>query len=71
MKTAVSLFKGLPTHDFLAAKGIVPSTTETYTLAQLQDAAKASFGQEASWGCKRSGGRWELNQVGRPCHTGK
>ncbi|KAL8292926.1 hypothetical protein RQP46_000620 [Phenoliferia psychrophenolica] len=62
-KTAVNLFKGLPTHDFLADHGIVPSVTATYTLAQLQAAAVDKFGHEASWGCKRSSKGWELNQV--------
>ncbi|KAL8280767.1 hypothetical protein RQP46_006771 [Phenoliferia psychrophenolica] len=56
---AVSLFKSLPTYDWLSAAGIVPSTSATYTLAQLQQVANARFGQDAIWNC-RSG---ELNEV--------
>lgn len=41
----------------------MPSVTQDYTLAQLQNAAKDHFGHEASWGCKRSSKGWELNQV--------
>ncbi|KAI0396284.1 ribonuclease T2-like protein [Xylariaceae sp. FL0594] len=37
---AVDIFKGLPSYDFLAAAGIVPSTTKTYTLAAIQAALK-------------------------------
>lgn len=51
---AVREFKLLPTHDWLAAAGIVPSLTATYTLAQLQAVAVKNHGHEATWGC--SGG---------------
>lgn len=43
----VSLFKSLPTYDWLSAAGIVPSTSTTYTLAQLQAVANARFGHDA------------------------
>ncbi|BGP12162.1 hypothetical protein JCM10213_004728 [Rhodosporidiobolus nylandii] len=49
---AVSLFKSLPTYDWLAADGIVPSETATYTLEQLQAVAKKHHsGFEIYWGC--------------------
>ncbi|KAI5480638.1 ribonuclease T2 [Pseudohyphozyma bogoriensis] len=51
---AVALFKTLPTYDWLADAGIVPSTTATYTLAQLQAVANAKFGYDAIWGCSGS-----------------
>ncbi|GAA5960335.1 hypothetical protein JCM21900_006533 [Sporobolomyces salmonicolor] len=48
---AVALFKTLPTYTWLAAAGIHPSTSQTYTLAQLQSVAVQNFGYEAIWGC--------------------
>ncbi|GAA6062865.1 hypothetical protein JCM10212_000787 [Sporobolomyces blumeae] len=56
---ATDLFKSLPTFDWLASAGIVPSTTKTYTLAQLQQVAKSKFGYEAIWNCQNG----ELNEV--------
>jgi len=41
---AVSLFKTLPTYDWLADAGIVPSTSKTYTLAAIQTVLKAHHG---------------------------
>lgn len=41
----VSLFKDLPTYSWLVAAGIKPSTTATYSLAQLQAVAKENFGE--------------------------
>lgn len=41
----VSLFKTLPTYQWLADAGIVPSTSATYTLDQLQAVAKDRFGE--------------------------
>ncbi|GAA6024509.1 hypothetical protein JCM11491_006680, partial [Sporobolomyces phaffii] len=55
----VSLFKTLPTYSWLSAAGIVPSTTKTYTLAQLQAVAKANFGYDAVWNCQKG----VLNEV--------
>ncbi|BGP28321.1 Ribonuclease T2-like [Rhodotorula toruloides] len=52
---AVELFRSLPTYDWLAADGIVPSTNQTYTLAQLQAVAKKHHGYEAIWGCTKQG----------------
>lgn len=47
----VKLFKKLPTYDWLAAEGIVPTTNQTYTLDQLQAAARKHFGYEVRFGC--------------------
>ncbi|RWA10200.1 hypothetical protein EKO27_g4911 [Xylaria grammica] len=44
---AVSLFKTLPTYDWLAAAGIVPSSTQTYTLAAIQEVLTAHHGHNA------------------------
>jgi ribonuclease T2 len=48
---AVSLFKTLPTYDWLAAAGIVPSTTATYTLAAIQAALTAHHGHNVVIRC--------------------
>jgi hypothetical protein len=40
---AVDLYKGLPSFDWLAAAGIVPSLTATYTRAQIEAALGAHF----------------------------
>ncbi|CAE7185265.1 unnamed protein product [Rhizoctonia solani] len=39
----VNLFKTLTTYDFLGAAGIYPSSTATYTLAQINAAVKAKW----------------------------
>ncbi|GAA5879383.1 hypothetical protein JCM1840_006029 [Sporobolomyces johnsonii] len=57
---AVSLFKTLPTYTWLADAGILPSTSQTYTLAQLQSVAVQNFGYEAIWGCTDNN---ELDEV--------
>ncbi|KAI0516829.1 ribonuclease t2 [Xylaria bambusicola] len=51
---AVDLFKSLPTYDWLAAAGIVPSSTATYTLAAIQAALTAHHGQEVVIRCSGS-----------------
>ncbi|KAI1158190.1 ribonuclease t2 [Nemania serpens] len=56
---AVGLFKTLPTYDWLAAAGIVPSATKTYTLAAIQAVLTAHHGHNAVIRC--SGG--ELNEL--------
>lgn len=56
---SVALFKSLPTYSWLTAAGIVPSTTATYTLAQLQAVASARTGKQAVWNC-RSGALSEV-----------
>ncbi|BGP52536.1 hypothetical protein JCM8202_003174 [Rhodotorula sphaerocarpa] len=62
----VKLFKKLPTYDWLAAEGIVPTTNQTYTLDQLQAAARKHFGYEAIWGCTSGN---ELNEAWYGFHT--
>ncbi|OBT69838.1 hypothetical protein VE03_00989 [Pseudogymnoascus sp. 23342-1-I1] len=49
---AVELNKGLNSYKILADAGITPSATTTYTLAQIQDALKASHGFIPTVGCK-------------------
>ncbi|KAF5875591.1 putative ribonuclease t2 protein [Botrytis fragariae] len=51
---AVDLFKILPTYTWLANAGIVPSTTKTYTSAQIQAAITAGFGYPATIQCTSS-----------------
>ncbi|GAW21577.1 hypothetical protein ANO14919_111000 [Xylariales sp. No.14919] len=51
---AVSLFKTLPTYDWLAAAGIVPSSTQTYTLAAIQEVLTAHHGHNAIIRCSGS-----------------
>ena len=50
----MSLFKSLPTYDWLGAAGITPSTTQTYTLGQLQEASVKNHGFEAVWNCRNA-----------------
>lgn len=50
-QTVVNLFQSLPTFDWLAAAGIRPSTTQTYTLDQLQAVARDNFGYDVVWKC--------------------
>ncbi|KAM3075453.1 Ribonuclease T2 precursor (RNase T2) [Clarireedia jacksonii] len=47
----VDLFKTLNTYTFLSNAGIVPSTTATYTAAQIQAAITAGFGKTATIQC--------------------
>ncbi|KAK4955562.1 Ribonuclease T2 precursor (RNase T2) [Elasticomyces elasticus] len=52
----ISLFKDLPSYDWLAAAGIVPSTTVQYTLAQFENALAPHHGGNKPYvGC--SGGQ--------------
>lgn len=51
-KRTVTLFQTLPSYDWLAAAGILPSTTVTYTLAQIQDALTAHHGHNVIINCK-------------------
>ncbi|KAI0298170.1 ribonuclease T2-like protein [Multifurca ochricompacta] len=55
----VALFKTLPTYNWLASHGITPSTTQTYTLAQLTSALKAASGFAPALGCSGSA----INQI--------
>lgn len=47
----VALFRALPSFSWLTSAGIVPSTSATYTLAQLQAVANANFGHDVVWQC--------------------
>lgn len=49
----VDLFKGLNTYNALKAAGIVPTTKKTYTMDQIQGALRATFGVNATVGCKK------------------
>lgn len=58
---AVSLFQTLPTHDLLSAAGIVPSATQTYTLAAIKAALAAGHdGHAVVVRCSSAG---ELNEL--------
>lgn len=49
----VSLFQSLPSYNFLSDAGIVPSTSKTYTSAEIQAAlSKNHDGMEVYLGCK-------------------
>ncbi|KAK3207622.1 hypothetical protein GRF29_103g1558317 [Pseudopithomyces chartarum] len=50
---AVDLFKSLPSYEWLAAAGITPSTSKTYTTAEIQAALAANRpGVSVTLGCK-------------------
>ncbi|KAF7552918.1 hypothetical protein G7Z17_g3999 [Cylindrodendrum hubeiense] len=51
VKTLVSLFKTLPTYDWLKAAGITPSTSKTYTSSAIQAALEAQHGAKVTLGC--------------------
>ncbi|KAI0001565.1 ribonuclease T2-like protein [Russula vinacea] len=55
----VELFKKLPTYDWLAAQGITPSESQTYTLSELTDALKSASGYTPAITCS---GR-AINQI--------
>ena len=48
---AVGLFQTLPTYEWLAADGIYPSLTKTYTLAQMESALTNAYGHEVNVNC--------------------
>lgn len=52
-------FQERPTYDFLAAAGIVPSSTKNYTLAQVQETLKQAHGATPFVGCNKKG---EMNE---------
>ena len=43
-ETVVTLFKTLPTYDWLSQAGITPSYDRTYSLSELQDAIQNAAG---------------------------
>jgi ribonuclease T2 len=47
----VTLFQGLPSYQWLTAAGITPSSTATYTAAQIQSALQSKFGQQVTINC--------------------
>ncbi|KAI0715035.1 ribonuclease T2 [Earliella scabrosa] len=49
--TVVKLFKTLPTYNWLAAAGITPSTSKTYTLSTLTSALKSASGVTPALNC--------------------
>jgi ribonuclease T2 len=56
----VDLFKALPSYQWLAAAGITPSSTQTYTTAQIQSAIAANRpGVQVTLGCSSSA----LNEI--------
>ncbi len=71
---AVSLFRTLPSYKWLAAAGIVPSTTQTYTLAQIQAALTAGYGHNVIINCnnkKELDELWYHYNVQGSIQTGK
>lgn len=55
----VSLFKTLPSYEWLSAAGITPSTTATYTRAQISDALSQKHGGSVYLGCSSG----NLNEI--------
>ncbi|KAG8738791.1 ribonuclease T2-like [Ceratobasidium sp. 428] len=51
----IELYQELPTFKWLKAKGIVPSTTTTYNLTQIQSALSAKTGFIPTVGCNKQG----------------
>ncbi|KAK8243544.1 ribonuclease T2-like protein [Phyllosticta capitalensis] len=52
---SVSLFKERPTYEWLAAAGITPSSSKTYSLSTIQSALKAAHGEGVALLCEGSG----------------
>ncbi|KAF8313979.1 ribonuclease T2 [Clavulina sp. PMI_390] len=55
----VTLFQSLPTYQWLAAAGITPSSSATYTLTQVQNAIKAAHGYIPAVDCE-SGDMYQI-----------
>ncbi|KAF5352766.1 hypothetical protein D9756_005891 [Leucocoprinus leucothites] len=53
-QTVVKLFQTLPTYDWLANAGIVPSTSKTFTLSTLTSALKSASGVTPALNCNGS-----------------
>lgn len=51
-QTVVKLFKALPTYTWLQAAGISPSSSKTYTRAELAAALKAKYGYTPALDCE-------------------
>lgn len=61
-ETAISFYRGVPTHAWLAAAAIVPSNSTTYTLSDLQAALTDAFGAVPYLGC--SGAAYNTTEAG-------
>lgn len=60
--TAAAFYRGLPTHAWLAAAGIVPSNATTYSLADVQATLAVAFGAVPYLAC--SGSRFNETAAG-------
>lgn len=69
----VELFKSLDTYKALEAAGIVPSTTRSYTSAEIQDALAKVTGSTVVLGCHRGAltEAWYTYNVRGSIQTGK
>ncbi|KAJ6257463.1 hypothetical protein Dda_7248 [Drechslerella dactyloides] len=52
MDKAVEIFKTVDTYKILSAAGIVPDSSKTYALSDLQAAVKKAHGEEVVFNCK-------------------
>ncbi|KAH6692720.1 ribonuclease Trv [Plectosphaerella plurivora] len=59
-KRTVALFKTLPSYKWLEDAGIVPSTTATYTLKQINAALASHHGHDVIINCNKQG---EINEL--------
>ncbi|KAJ4398504.1 Ribonuclease T2 precursor (RNase T2) [Didymella pomorum] len=59
LNTTITLFKDLPTYQWLANAGITPSSSKTYTNTAITSALKAKFGATPILTCTSG----ELNQI--------
>ena len=57
--STVNLFKTLPSYQWLAAAGITPSSSATYTSAAIQSALQAKHGHPVTLGCSKGA----LNEI--------
>jgi ribonuclease T2 len=53
-KRSVGVFQALPSYQWLAEAGIVPSSTASYSLAQIQAVLRARHGQNVIINCNRN-----------------
>ncbi|KAL1303264.1 hypothetical protein AAFC00_006677 [Neodothiora populina] len=49
--TAIKLYKGLDTYNWLKNAGVVPSSSQTYTKEQIQSVLSAKHGKPVTLGC--------------------
>merc|ERR1711939_49475 len=62
LETAVNAYKMYPTYEWLAAAGITPSNSTTYSLGQIEDALTKASGAKPYIGC--SGPRYNTTAAG-------